>query len=236
MAYSSSAAGYGGSVGGAFRANAVTDIVSQNEEANYTVVRFYGYMTRVATGNVWNFNATFCNIQPTGGMVTGNVNGYDGRSSAGPWYGITIDRGFYHDANGNLGLSHYFYHNASNSPYLLEAATSHNFAVPSYYRYADPNYVAVTASDDVSFSWRTDTNRLCDAIAISLTGGGNWIYFYGDFTSKTVTIGSPSDPLISDNTYPIRISLRRKNSGFWKEAGNWTATTQAQGKFFDVGF
>jgi hypothetical protein len=236
MAYSSSAAAYGGTLGGAFRSNAVTDIVSQNEEANYTVVRFYGYMTRVATGNTWNFNPTFCNIQPTGGMTTGNVNGYDGRNSAGPWYGITEDRGFYHDANGNLTISHYFYHNASNSPYLGESATSHNLTLPSYYRFADPNYVELVSSTDVSLTWRVDANRLCDVLAVSLTGGGNWYYFYGDFYSTTVTIGSVASPLMSGATFPLRISLRRKNSGFWKEHGNWNVSTKAQGNFFDVGF
>lgn len=235
MAYSSSASTYGGSLGGGHRCNAVTDIVSQNEEANYTVVRFYGYMTRASGSGCWNFDPTYCNIQPTGGIVNGNVNGYDSRSSGGPWYGITYDRGFTHNSDGSLTISHYFYHNASNLPYLGEGSTSHNLGLPSYYRYADPTYVESSNITDIGFTWRTDTNRTCDELAISIDGA-DWLRWYGAFTSKTVAIGGVGSPLTSGVTHSVRISLKRQNSQFWKEAGNWNVTTETQNKFFDVGF
>lgn len=233
MAYTSSASTYAGSLGGGHRVNAVTDIVSQNEEANYTVVRFYGFMTKASGSGAYNFDPTYCNIQPNGELINGNVNGYDSRSSGGPWYGITADRGYYHDANGNLSVQAYFYHNASNLPYLGEGWTVHTCTLPSYYRYADPTYVEANSVTDIGFNWRVDTNRLCDQLAISLDGGA-WQYFGGDFTSKTVSLGGAGSPLISGHTYSVRISLRRKNSGFWKEAGNWSVTTNGQNNFFDM--
>lgn len=235
MAYSSSSAGYEGNFGGHYRVNAVTDIVSQNEEANYTVVRFYGFMTKTGSVGVYNFDPTYCNIQPTGGMVNGNVNGYDGRNGSGPWYGITIDRGFYHNNDGSLQIGHYFYHNASNMPYIGTGATSHNLWLPQYYRYAELSAFSWGTITDVSIQINVSSNRLADYVQFSVDNGGSYPYgFGGDWWSKTVTLGSPSTPLRSGTTYNVKVQVRRKASGLWSTSGTYTITTKRQNNFFDL--
>lgn len=221
MAYSHSNSAYAGTSGSAWRANAATDIVSQEEDNNRSLVRFYGYMTKVGTSGVYNLNATYCNIQPSGELVNGNVNGYDGRSGSGPWYGITYDKWIYHNNDGTGSFTAYFYHNAGNGTLLGEAATSHNAALPTLYRYVAPTYVTALNQSYDRVDWRTTTNRLADGIGISVNGGA-YTYWYRDFTDTTVTLTG----LAQNTTHSIKMKLRRKVSGLWRDCPEtWYATT-----------
>lgn len=232
-------AGLGGSSGGSFRIRVNADVIAQDEEGNRSLVRYSAYVDRVSGGSrVWNlFNNTYgnTNLGDYGNPQRGPFN-YD---TTGAGRALTMasneDRWYGHDANGNRTVFFGANIDMANSPYLTSGSTGGNVGFSSLYRYADPTLFQVVEATDVSLSIRVATNRVVDYIAISLTGGGNWIEFSGSTTDRTMTIGSPANPLTSGTTFPVRISLRRQASGFWKEWGNVDVSTAVQNKFFDIG-
>lgn len=230
-------AAYGGSGGGQFRLVVEVDLLGQEEDNNRSLIQYRSYMTRVSgSSRYWNLYTNYGHT---------NINGYNPQRALTYDFNPGVGARFYlagsenywigHDGNGNANPYFGADHNAANSPYLTTSATGGNYGLPGLYRYAAPNYVEANTITDVSFRFRTITNRVCDIIAISLTGGGNWYYFYGDFTDKTVQLGDANSPLPSDTTFPVRISLHRKSSGYWQEHGNWNVATLGQNKFFDIG-
>ena len=231
-------AGLGGSLGGQFRIRVYSDVIATDEEGNRTLVRYSAVIDRVSgSGRIYNGYNTYgnTNLGDYGNPQRGPFR-YD---TSGPGRVITMasneDRWYGHDGNGNKTIYQGANYDAGNSPYVTSGSTGGNHGLPSYYRYADPNLVQLVGSTDVSLTIRVATNRVVKNIAISLTGGGNWYYFEGDTTDRTMTIGSASDPLRPGTTYPMRISLRRRNSGYWKEWGNMDVATQNSNNFFDVG-
>lgn len=231
-------AGLGGTYGGSFRIRVNSDIIATDEENNRTLIRYNAYIDRVSTsgGRIYNGFNTYghTNLADYGNPQRGPFR-YD---STGTGRVITMaqneDRWYGHNPDGSRTIYQGADYDAGNGPYLTSGATGGNVGLPNYYRYADPTLFQVVAATDVSMTLRIATNRVVDIIAISLTGGGNWYYFDGSTTDRTVTIGSPTQPLMSGQNYPVRISLRRQASGFWKEAGNWDVQTAVQNKFFDL--
>lgn len=232
-------AGFGGSLGGQFRIRVSSDIIATDEENNRTLIRYNAYVDRVSgSGRIYNlYNNTYghTNLDDYGNPTRGPFR-YD---TSGPGRVITMaqneDRWYGHDGNGNRSIYQGADYDAGNSPYWTGGSTGGGMGLPSYYRYADPTLVQVVASSDVSLTIRIATNRIVNSIAISLTGGGNWYYFDGDTTDRYCTIGDVNNPLPSGTDFPLRISLRRRNSGFWKEWGNITVSTAVSNNFFDVG-
>lgn len=231
-------AGFGGSLGGQFRLRVYADIVATDEENNRTLVQYSAVIDRISgSGRIYNNYNTYgnTNLDDYGNPQRGPFR-YD-TSGAGRIINMALNeqRWYGHDGNGNRSIYQGANYDAGNGPYLTSAATGGGFGLPSYYRYADPNLVQVVDATDVSITIRVATNRIVNSIAISLTGGGNWYYFDGDTTDRTMTIGSQAQPLQSGTTFPLRISLRRRNSGFWKEWGNMDVSTVNSNNFFDVG-
>lgn len=232
-------AGFGGSSGGRFRIRVNSDIIATDEENNRTLVRYNAYVDRVdgAGGRIYNGYPTYgnTNLDDYGNPQRGPFT-YDSR-----YVGRVItmaqneDRWYGHDANGNRAIYQGANYDAGNGPYLTSGATGGGVGLPSYYRYAAPTLFQVVEATDVSLTLRIATNRVVDQIAISLTGGGNWYYFYGSTTDRYCTIGDANNPLPSGVTFPVRISLRRQASGYWQEHGNWDVATAVAGGFFDVG-
>lgn len=230
-------AAFGGSQGGYHRLRVQVDLVTQEEDNNRSLIQYNAWWERVdSTSFVYNYNPTYGNTNINGYNPQRVVNGYYS-NNAGERWNLAVNEQYWigHDAGG--WASPYFGANydAANSPYLTSAATGGNYTLPTIYRYADPTLFQVVNVTDVSMTIRVATNRVVDSIAISLTGGGNWYYFDGATTDRTMTIGSPSAPLRSGTSYPVRISLRRQSSGYWKEAGNWDIVTGSQNRFFDLG-
>lgn len=232
----SSEAGYAGSQGYGFRLVVTGDVLGQEEDNCRSLVRTTAYMKKVAGVVAWNLNATYANIQPNGQLINGAINGYDSRSGSGPWYGFVYDFWVGHNNDGTGSASFYAYHNGQNLPYVGEAATSFSMGLPTLYRYAEPNALWFTNITDVGFTLNVNANRECDQINVSLDGGATWPYQIGGvFTNRTVDIGGVANPLRSGQTYTVRINLRRRVSGLWRETGNWGVTTEQQNKFFDLG-
>lgn len=232
-------AGLGGTYGGSYRIRVNSDIIATDEENNRTLVRYNAYVDRVSTagGHIYNNFNTFghTNLDDYGNPQRGPFH-YD---MTGTGRMITMasneDRWYGHDANGNRSIFQGADYDAGNGPYLTSGSTGGGVGLPSYYRFADPTGVYIVNADDVSLTIRVTTNRLVDQIAISLTGGGNWYYFGGSGYDYTMTIGSQATPLQSGTTFPMRLSLKRQASQFWKEWGNMDVTTANSNNFFDVG-
>lgn len=232
-------AGLGGSYGGSFRIRVNADIIGTDEENNRTLIRYNAYIDRVSTGGgrIWNFNNTYghTNLSDYGNPQRGPFH-YD---STGTGRVITMasneDRWYNHNSDGGRTIFEGADYDASNGPYLTSGATGGNIGLPNYYRYADPTLVQVVDSTDVSLTIRVATNRIVNVIALSLDGGGTWTNFNGDTTDRTMTLGDENTPLLADHTYALRISLRRRSSGFWKEWGNMDVTTAVSSRFFEIG-
>ena len=211
----------------------IIDIWEQwyDEEGNYSNVRVQVYCRRNSTAAYWGSDYNARKWSVGGPMGNSGQSAYDYRGSALQLLAdYSWNIGHNPDGTGSVPWSCWIWHN--NTP-PGEGSTGGSIGLTSLYRWADPTYVEANTITDVSFKWRVDTNRLCDALAVSLDGGA-WNYYVGDFWSYTMQLGSPTNPLISGKTYSVRISLRRKASGFWKEAGNWNVTTATQNNFFDI--
>lgn len=230
-------AGFGGNSGGQFRIRVHADVVAQEEENNRSLVRYTAYVDRIASGSrIWTGYNTYGNT---------NINGYNPQrgpyrydtTGAGRVITMAANEDYWvgHDGNGNANPYYGANYDPANSPYWTGGSTGGHYWLPPLYRYADPTVFEVVSVTDVSMTLRIATNRVVNSIAISLTAGGNWYYFDGDTTNRLCTIGSAANPLPSGKTFPIRISLRRRASGYWKEAGNWNVATASQNNFFEIG-
>lgn len=206
-------------------------LAGQNEDGNYSVINWQVGIN-IGGGAWWGTNAVRIDavtINGSGNITNGTWSGLSGNGDhhlrTGQW---TIG----HNGDGNKDFGAYV------NGWLYSCgnyATSGAWSLPGLYQYADPTGFYVNQTTDVSMTLRVTTNRVVDNIAVSLTGGGNWYYFDGATTDRTMTIGSASNPLPSNTTYPVRISLHRQSNGYWKEAGNWNVATNSQNNFFDVG-
>lgn len=226
---------FGGTYGGSFRLRVDVDLIGQNEEGNYSIIRYNSYIYRTSTygGHIWNYDRTYGNT---------NINGYNPQRSIGSYdfpagqtgnrYNLAVNEQYtiYHDSNGNANPFFGANFNLANSPYLTTSGTGGNYSLPSLYRYAAPNYVEFNGVTDVGFNLRVVSNRVVDRIGVQIDGGA-WQYFDGSTTDRTMSFGNK----MSGRTYSVRISLRRQASGFTSEYGNYFVTTADQNKFFDIG-
>ena len=133
----SSEAVYGGSLGSRYRLHLDVTVVTSDHANNRTKVRMNAYMKTVSSTNAWNYNSTYANYQSNGNLFNTSVNGYGtGGGTYGPgsnWNFALVNKEFwiYHNSNGTKTANFYAYHNASNAPYVQEAATSFNYALPA---------------------------------------------------------------------------------------------------------
>ena len=229
-------AAYGGTYGGSYRLRLDISVSSQDYGGNYSTLHIVAYLVRVSSsgGDIFNNNATGWGVQAGGGswggtIVQGHLANGQTRSMLDTYHNVG------HNGDGTMSIGYAAQHNANNSPYQTSASLSGGMGLPTIPRYTSVSYFNVSNITDTAMQIDVTATDWCDILAVSLNGGASWENFYGDYVSKSVTIGGN---LPSTTNYAVRVSCRRRDSGLWTEAGNISATTLQQNnfhQFFGVG-
>ena len=179
---------YGGSSGYKFRLRLVTTLLYQETGNNRSRMRVQAYIKSVVSTTIWNSDSTYANIRPNGVLVNTSVNGYGASGSSHnnqSWGFASNNYEFWvnHNADGNKTFNSYAYHNATNSPYLLEAATSHNYTLP---RIPKKPIVSTTTIASITPTSATFAGNISD-------GGGATVTDAGVFYSTTDSTPDSND-------------------------------------------
>jgi len=111
-------------------------------------------------------------------------------------------------------------------------AAGGNYSLPTINRFATITQLYTFNVTDVGFSIHTQVSDLCNFLQYSLEDGVGWRdQFGGDFYGYDFSLGGNYP---SNQTFNLRVRVRRADSGLWSESGVFQVTTNGQGNFFNA--
>lgn len=233
----SSESGYSGSSGSKFRLHLDVTLLFQEESNNRSRVRLNAYLYNNASTSVWNSDPTPASYGYDGSSQGTSINGYGfGGSSYGAGNSwnfalANLDVWINHNSDGTKTAGFSASHDAQNSPYLTTASTSLNMALPTINRFASFSSITVSNVTDTAFNVNVTVSPTCDQLYYRIDGGSYILAHSGSFTSRTINFTN----MQSSKTFTLQLRVRRQDSGLFTESGSFTATTDNQNRFFDLG-
>ena len=225
MALSGSVEGGGGLGGSVLR---LEWDASQNYGANQSTINVRLYL--VLRGGTSTAATESGNIN-----IDGNVSGFSrgstnrGTNSTSLIHAYSIIVG--HDGVGNrsFGASGFFDSGWSSFPNL---SVSGSWSLNEIPRYADITSFNFNQVTDEKIQWTWGANAHCDYVSWwspQIDGGAHHDIPVSGSSGFSITRAN----LPSDTQHAIYVAVRRADSGLWREAGPYYATTSEQNNFMD---
>lgn len=193
------------------RVVATIRMATTNNYGWYDSTNQTGYL--IIDGTRWNFNSNY----PSSGTIT--------------W--TTQSKTVTHNSNGQKTVRIQGYHNANQGSGLGSASLDFNFVLTDFYEEIAFNSITFTEITDVSFKVNVSVNRTADLLQLSLNGGAWTTYHSGNFTSKTVQVGSNINP-VQGGDMTVKVRVRRDSNGNITDSGTYTVGVVQSNRFFDA--